>query len=560
MPYFPSAEVGPSLPYKVTEFAVAPGQFDPGEGVSTTLVEAYYDFSLKSGREGTDRNPRIKGERFVTPFRLKLMKWYEEKPQITSYINERHARRAFHLAKVDWRTRRPIRDPNDVPPGWKLVEKSDGSWLRVMDGVDPVNKLAIFRSKPVKVKRLRPVVDRRKSPHIALDAFVNELVYWNQTGDFYGYLECGISSEQGKWARNPPFIGGGYELGRFTIEGWAPQSVFEDYGFSSTIWHYDYPPAVNPLDLMTIYSSEIEDLGHIALNRHFQKIKNQKIDLATELSQAMQTVNMIGEIAKKVAISLIKMKNLDLVGAFLNMFPSSRKELANNYLVYQYGIKPLLGDIVGAAEHLAEYILKARPVKSNGHATKTFVDQTPYYYDGTGVRQKTVTVKIRVKYGSTFHIGNEMQRQAAQLGFTNPANTVWELVPFSFVADWFLPIGDWLNNMSAYDGLDLKESYRTVFIEHTERIEEAFGSPALPEPKIGSYFGEYPAYSFAGTPHRPEQGYLFALTGTRTRELRTVFVKRELIPIPDIPLPRLKSPVSIVHLTEALALLSQLKK
>jgi len=35
------------------------------------------------------------------------------------------------------------------------------------------------------------------------------------------------------------------------------------------------------------------------------------------------------------------------------------------------------------------------------------------------------------------------------LGLTNPALVVWELVPFSFVADWFLPIGDYL------EGLDL---------------------------------------------------------------------------------------------------------
>lgn len=30
------------------------------------------------------------------------------------------------------------------------------------------------------------------------------------------------------------------------------------------------------------------------------------------------------------------------------------------------------------------------------------------------------------------------------LGLTNPELVAWELVPYSFVADWFIPLGDWM--------------------------------------------------------------------------------------------------------------------
>jgi hypothetical protein len=33
---------------------------------------------------------------------------------------------------------------------------------------------------------------------------------------------------------------------------------------------------------------------------------------------------------------------------------------------------------------------------------------------------------------------------AATLGLLDPELVAWELVPFSFVADWFIPIGQWM--------------------------------------------------------------------------------------------------------------------
>lgn len=38
-------------------------------------------------------------------------------------------------------------------------------------------------------------------------------------------------------------------------------------------------------------------------------------------------------------------------------------------------------------------------------------------------------------------------------GLLDPEVVAWELVPFSFVADWALPIGDYLSNRSFFKGL-----------------------------------------------------------------------------------------------------------
>jgi len=47
------------------------------------------------------------------------------------------------------------------------------------------------------------------------------------------------------------------------------------------------------------------------------------------------------------------------------------------------------------------------------------------------------------------------------IGLVNPAAILWELVPYSFVVDWIVPIGQFLENISAGVGLRFLSGYRT---------------------------------------------------------------------------------------------------
>lgn len=124
---------------------------------------------------------------------------------------------------------------------------------------------------------------------------------------------------------------------------------------------------------------------------------------------------------------------------------------ADAWLQYQYGWKPLLNDAKNAAEALAE------AVSRNGD------DST------TSVRKRISDNLLVVTHGavigsSPFTTGTVITRcqrsrraiwrfkpRAADLpglfGMVNPAEVVWEVIPFSFVADWFLPIGNYLSTL-----------------------------------------------------------------------------------------------------------------
>lgn len=47
---------------------------------------------------------------------------------------------------------------------------------------------------------------------------------------------------------------------------------------------------------------------------------------------------------------------------------------------------------------------------------------------------------------------DSLKAVAANTGISNPALLAWELLPWSFVIDWFIPVGDYLESLSAFDG------------------------------------------------------------------------------------------------------------
>jgi hypothetical protein len=318
----------------------------------------------------------------------------------------------------------------------------------------------------------------------------------------------------------------------------APLSFpYTSYGVSNP-WEDPRSHVATYASLPGFYTARIGVLEKRALNRHYTKLKNQKIDLATELSQTMQTIRLVANAAKRLADTFILLKKGNIVKAFKKLFPGTFKEVAQDRLAYVYGIKPLFSDIFGAMEHLAEFLQKAPQVKSNGHAKESFTENVEFVSSIFKVRVETVS-EIRVKYGSSFRVVNPLDRTLSQLGFTNPANVIWELVPFSFVVDWFIRIGDFLNLATATRGLELSQSYKTVFIKRTVKWKVAILNSNLTADPI--------VYDWKSSVGEANPDWA---SWTITQH----YCRRETLSLPDVPVPSFKSPVSVDHALNAFAL------
>lgn len=137
---------------------------------------------------------------------------------------------------------------------------------------------------------------------------------------------------------------------------------------------------------------------------------------------------------------------------------------ASTWLEIQYGWTPLLYDVYGSAEYVAKLLHDSSVdliVKATGHGSSTDA------YSNAN-EQSTANAKAIVKHIAHLRVSDPLLRNTAALGLTNPLNVAWELVPFSFVVDWFYPIGATLNSLTALQGYSVIDSCTSTKIEETK--------------------------------------------------------------------------------------------
>lgn len=202
-------------------------------------------------------------------------------------------------------------------------------------------------------------------------------------------------------------------------------------------------------------------------------------NLAQDFAQIGQTVELIAGTAKRLTGSLRALRRGNLSEAANVLFRSARhtyrrkgglsksKSLAENWLELQYGWKPLLNDVYGTMKSLSSLQEKGDRVQyTKASGTKKSEVVTPiqsWSQSTTRVGSTTVLSRSTCKITISWKIDDHLKAFLAQTGFTNPVNLAWEILPFSFVLDWFLPIGPYLETLSSWDGLAFVEGCQVLY-------------------------------------------------------------------------------------------------
>lgn len=211
------------------------------------------------------------------------------------------------------------------------------------------------------------------------------------------------------------------------------------------------------------------------------------------------------------------------------------KDVSDGWLAWQYGIKPVLNDLQEAIILLAE--LKAprdfvhRAVGSyRASAEETWNNAMGLgnAWLGTFTREITTNAKCSLEYEIDDPFAHDMSR----FGITNVVALGYELLTLSFVLDWFIGIGKYLSNLDATRGLVFRRGTISCRVESKVR-----GSAA------GTSAG----------------GWTYE--GSAVSESSQVLLTRDALSgFPSPPLPRFKDPISLFHVTSAVALAVQRMK
>lgn len=117
----------------------------------------------------------------------------------------------------------------------------------------------------------------------------------------------------------------------------------------------------------------------------------------------------------------------------------NRKNFADNWLQLQYGWMPLLNDIFDAAKHLAYTQNRDFTREYRMRHMKGWAGEEKFSPGSTQSFGGSASIKV------TWRARITAIDQAMILGLSDPRATAWELVPFSFIVDWFIPLGNYLD-------------------------------------------------------------------------------------------------------------------
>jgi len=215
------------------------------------------------------------------------------------------------------------------------------------------------------------------------------------------------------------------------------------------------------------------------------------------------------------------------------------KFVSKQWLAYSYGWKPLLFDIHQQAAALAQQttdhndVVRVALVRDAVELMK----RSRGTYGGT-VKADILRVEKLLKRQQLkvfYRIPNGGVPSFVAFGVLNPLEVAWELIPYSFVVDWFIPIGDYLRSLIATVGLNFHSGTNTVTESRSYNLLATDGA--------GSFYTSAPGYT-----------QKLSLGGSYVRKTftmnRTVF---PTFPYPSVP--GFKDPRSLTHAASAIALL-----
>jgi hypothetical protein len=135
--------------------------------------------------------------------------------------------------------------------------------------------------------------------------------------------------------------------------------------------------------------------------------------------------------------------------------------VASNWLQLQYGWLPLLKDVYDGAEFLAHHLSYPlqKVVRVHRRVKGTVANDYGYATFGGALCYTKLDIKAIIAEKDV----------VALSGLTDPLSVAWELLPYSFVIDWFIPVGNYLQARG------LSNSLKGLFVVSIKEFASAKG-------------------------------------------------------------------------------------
>lgn len=195
-----------------------------------------------------------------------------------------------------------------------------------------------------------------------------------------------------------------------------------------------------------------------------EKIAGTDFNAGVFLGEGREALSLITSSAWRIGGALRALRRFDFVSAERFLVEGTVRSgaaakarskarwtdnLSSNWLQLQYGWLPLLKDVHDGAgfiaHHLSAPLQQVVRVSVSDRTPGTWTSTSPSFYRldrPEFVNQVWIKATIREK------------SVVALSGLMDPLSIAWELMPYSFVVDWFIPIGNYLQARQLDSGIN----------------------------------------------------------------------------------------------------------
>jgi hypothetical protein len=273
-------------------------------------------------------------------------------------------------------------------------------------------------------------------------------------------------------------------------------------------------------------------------NKLRNEIRDAEVNYAQAFAERKQTEKMFVDYGGRLLKAYSSLRKGNVNGVFNALLGTGNRPYkgwkrtirdttgvaSDSWLAYQYGIRPLISDLSGS---VSEYykIRAAKPLVVKHSVSASNDERAGGTLHGSFPSSTYVTTATQharvVSYTTFVDDASFWDVEANRLGLTNPVLLAWELIPYSFVIDWFIGVGDFLQASASFNSI----GRIGISVTTTTRIES-----------VGAVGG--------GTSRRT--------TTIKSRSFRNS--------LPSAVIRINANPLSVSHTTSALALIRQLFK
>ena len=250
------------------------------------------------------------------------------------------------------------------------------------------------------------------------------------------------------------------------------------WGETNEVWGEFWPPSLPSTDARA--TAAISRCRSAAAQGVIRKTQTASWNISVFIAEFSEATKMILNTARTIysVARALKKRRFREANRKLGLRKTPEGvtgKFSSDWLAYRYGWAPLVGDAHSAAETLADLIHNRRQMFRVQHTSSedlpeidsgwSNIGSSSLFFDLTRKERTRKSGRVLVRQGYVFEVTNPNLALANQLGLTNPLVVAHELVTLSFVADWFFNIGNYLEALTAFQGLTMRDGYEIVEVE-----------------------------------------------------------------------------------------------